>query len=443
MGNHLTLDRKVVIKVLQEKLLLDKNAVERFQQEANIVSQLEHPNIVRVFGYGIAGRSPYLVLEFLDGKSLAQLLQEQKRLSMESALPLIKQILDALSYAHNKGVIHRDIRPSNIILLNNNEQIKFVDFAFSKILPEGTKELQTLTSSGEILGNPVYASPEFCRGQPLDARSDIYSAACLIYQILDGEPPLLGANAAETAEKHLYAAPRESQFINKDTAEALNKALAKDPLDRPPNAEQFLSLLLNQTHKGESRDRRKFALLLTAVAFTGMLGLAAVTLINSHSKKLVRPATNSAGNKRADALLKDINSYRTKSDSFSRKRLCRKLRDLAYLNEQIDKWDQAEPLFQEALKTALLIGDEDEIESCICDLSRYYSIKQLWSKAEKLHKDLLNMRLRRPAETREPLYLASSYEDLSIDAMEQGDLELAYKYGKKALSIAYSGERGP
>jgi len=243
-AKHLLLKRVVALKMLHEKLVIDKDAIQRFQREAVAICSLKHPNIVEVYGCGVYETVPFMAMQYLEGKSLEQLLENKVRLSKEEALPIFTQILDALAHAHANNIIHRDLKPSNVMLTDSG-QVILVDFGIAKILPESGKELQKLTQTGEVFGTVLYMSPEQCRAEDLDARSDLYSMGCLMYEVLDGQPPLRGDTSFNTMSKHLNESPRESKIVAGEFGSVVLSALEKDPAARPQTALELKESLLD------------------------------------------------------------------------------------------------------------------------------------------------------------------------------------------------------
>jgi len=242
LANHLILNRAVALKVLRQNLQEDKLAIERFRREAIALSGLDHPNIIKIFGFGVFENLPYFAMEYFEGMSLEQLLKKELRLPRERALPLFNQMLDALSHAHEHGVIHRDLKPSNVLLTGPaNDELKLVDFGIAKLL--NVAEGQKLTGTGHVLGTAAYMSPEQCQGRALDARSDLYSAACLMFEMLDGRAPFEGETALATMSKHLSDTPRKSEFLNDELGAVIISALAKEPEKRPQSASEFKYVL--------------------------------------------------------------------------------------------------------------------------------------------------------------------------------------------------------
>jgi serine/threonine-protein kinase len=205
-AKHLILNKIVAIKLLPTERQADDKVVQRFQREAQAASQLDHPNLMRVLEFGVnAGVTPYLVMELVEGISLSEVLSQKGRLSALRATELALQISAALAHAHKKGIVHRDIKPSNIIITTDqdgNEIAKVVDFGIAKQLPKENEKSGTLTATGEIVGTPLYMSPEQWAGKELDGRSDIYSLGCVLYEMVAGKPAVKAASALEAMMSH-------------------------------------------------------------------------------------------------------------------------------------------------------------------------------------------------------------------------------------------------
>ncbi|MCC6977421.1 MAG: serine/threonine protein kinase [Candidatus Melainabacteria bacterium] len=188
-------------------------SVRRFQQEARTASQLQHPNLVEVHDFGmIDGEQPYLVMDLVEGETLAQLLKTKVSLPIDYVVALSIQVCFGLMYAHAKGVVHRDIKPANILLLYPESipiegTVKIVDFGIAKLTQSEDGQIQSLTQTGEIFGSPLYMSPEQCKGTAVDRRSDIYSLGCVMFESLTGSPPFYGETAMATMLKRLSEAP--------------------------------------------------------------------------------------------------------------------------------------------------------------------------------------------------------------------------------------------
>lgn len=206
------LHKTFALKILRPELASDRLNVKRFEQEARAAKELTHPNLVPVYDYKVpdAG-SPYMVMDFLDGESLSDLIKSQGYLDVPRALNIFIQICEGLEYAHQQGVIHRDVKPSNIILTKTSDSdedfVKIVDFGIAKVLPIAGGETANLTQTGEVLGSPLYMSPEQCQGQKLDGRTDIYSLGCVMYEALTGKSPFAAENAVAIILRHLNEDP--------------------------------------------------------------------------------------------------------------------------------------------------------------------------------------------------------------------------------------------
>lgn len=214
-ARHTLMDRNVAIKILT---VSDVPSLKRFQLEAKLVSSLKHHNIVTVFDFGVSFKGqPYLVMDFLEGSNLMEEIRKEKRLDLVRATWIFCQACDALNYAHKRELIHRDLKPSNFMLVDEELQddvVKLVDFGIAKHLAMAATEAGHLTRTGEVLGSPVYMSPEQCTGKRLDARSDIYSLGCVMYETLTGKPPLLGTDVFDTIQKHIHESPRSFASVD-------------------------------------------------------------------------------------------------------------------------------------------------------------------------------------------------------------------------------------
>ncbi len=248
-ARHMLIGNIVAIKILHTHLINDDASRERFKAEAKAAISLRHPRLMSVSDYGIApSGQPYIVMEYVDGISLAELLAEKKYLDSNEFFDLFEQVCEGLAYAHSKGIVHRDIKPSNIMLSNVREHkpnVHIVDFGIAKVLPRGETPVQHLTQTGEIFGSPLYMSPEQCKGRAVDARSDIYSLGCVMFEALTGNPPHRGESAIETLMLHVNekaAKISERRSGIHDVAELeqiVAKALATDPDNRYQDLSQL------------------------------------------------------------------------------------------------------------------------------------------------------------------------------------------------------------
>lgn len=254
-AKHTLMNRTVAIKMLRSESLRDERNRQRFQQEAQAISSMNHPNIVSVFDFGFTpDNSAFLVMDYLDGKDLDTLIQEQGYLTPEEVVPIFTQICDAMTRTHEQGIIHRDLKPGNIIVIRKDgakPEAKLVDFGMVKFETQTGRQAQALTQAGEVFGSPYYMSPEQCTGLKLDARSDIYSMGVLMYEAVTGRPPFLAANMAEMAQMHLYEKPDPIGAVINDTEfpalmeNIIFKSLEKNVNDRYQSSEELKQALLS------------------------------------------------------------------------------------------------------------------------------------------------------------------------------------------------------
>ncbi|HEY2735627.1 MAG TPA: serine/threonine-protein kinase, partial [Polyangiales bacterium] len=233
----------------------DEQTRGRFAREARALTTLRHPNIVAVQGYGAVDELPYVAMEFLDGEPLEACLKEGQPLPTGLAYDVITQILQALSYAHGLGVVHRDLKPDNVLLLAGAREqrvVKLLDFGLAKFLSPEDDPIQgaTLTMHGMVMGTPLYMAPEQAAGRSVDARVDVYAAGCVLFEMLAGRPPFLGESNAEIFRAHMTAPVPNLSEIRTDVRVApglqewFERALAKLPEDRFAHAGQMLEALL-------------------------------------------------------------------------------------------------------------------------------------------------------------------------------------------------------
>ncbi len=244
------MDRLVAIKMLMSSMVPNDLSFLRFEQEARAAAALEHANIITIhdFGRSTTGHA-YLVMEYLGGKSLDDLLKLDGRLGPDQFLQVFSQICDGLQHAHKRGIVHRDIKPSNIMLVDKDNAItvaKIVDFGLAKLTAQESE--QHLTKTGMVMGTPLFMSPEQCRGAELDYRSDVYSLGCVMYAALTGQVPLKGDSTLNTLYKHMAESPQPfcvtAPELNLPPAleQVILKALEKDPKCR----QQSMSELRNE-----------------------------------------------------------------------------------------------------------------------------------------------------------------------------------------------------
>jgi eukaryotic-like serine/threonine-protein kinase len=236
------LGRSVAVKQLRADLAIDPTFQARFRREAQSAAGLNHPTIVAVYDTGeeidpLSGVSiPYIVMELVEGPTLRDVLREGRKILPERALELTQGVLEALSYSHKAGIVHRDIKPANVMLTPNGG-VKVMDFGIARAVADTSA---TMTQTAAVIGTAQYLSPEQARGETVDARSDLYSTGCLLYELLAGRPPFVGDSPVSVAYQHVREAPVPPSQLDPELTPEIDavvlKALAKDPDDRYQSA---------------------------------------------------------------------------------------------------------------------------------------------------------------------------------------------------------------
>jgi eukaryotic-like serine/threonine-protein kinase len=242
-ARDIRLDRVVAVKTLREDLARDQTFQARFRREAQSAASLNNPSIVAVYDTGEdnSGGShiPYIVMEYVDGRTLRDLLREDRRLLPERALEITDGVLRALDYSHRSGIVHRDIKPGNVMLTRGG-QVKVMDFGIARAVSDAQA---TMTQTAQVIGTAQYLSPEQARGERVDARSDLYSTGCLLYELLTGRPPFLGDSPVAIAYQHVRENPVPPSRVDPEVpqwADAIVlRAMAKDPRDRYQSAAEM------------------------------------------------------------------------------------------------------------------------------------------------------------------------------------------------------------
>ena len=242
-ATHIHMDTVVAVKVLHAELASDHIALERFRREARAAAQLHHPNVVAVTDFGVTldNSTAYLVMEFLEGADLRETIKQKKRMEYEDTFFILQQVCSALEEAHAKGIVHRDLKPDNIWLVKGNdqiEQVKVLDFGIAKL--KTTTDMIKLTQQGIIVGTPHYMSPEQCRGEELDARSDIYSLGVIVYEMLTGQVPFQAPTPVGVVIKHASERPHPLHYLRAEIPwqieEIVLRSLEKKREDRQGSA---------------------------------------------------------------------------------------------------------------------------------------------------------------------------------------------------------------
>jgi len=335
-ARHPVMKRIVAIKMLHSHLM-NETVTRRFQQEAEAVSALSHNCIIAVHDFGVSEHGqPYMVMDYIDGKPLSEILRDGP-MRLDAVVNIGIQLAHALQHAHEKGVLHRDLKPSNIMVTDYDcsfPEVKIVDFGIAKILEtEHTKVTQT----GELLGTPQYMSPEQCRGHTLDARSDVYSLGCVMFEAMTGKPPFGGGSMVSTIVEQISKPARTLHEVRPDIAfpsrleDLMARALAKDPADRYSSMSALLEDLnavqaivgSDQKFKGGGRVRRlnreqRQLLMISVAAVLSLVGVAACTLmfIQMVNQALAGKAPGSAAARNAETAGRLIFLERQKNARF-------------------------------------------------------------------------------------------------------------------------------
>jgi serine/threonine protein kinase/beta-lactam-binding protein with PASTA domain len=247
-GTDTRLGRTVAVKLLRPDLARDPQFQARFKREAQAVAALNHPSIVAVYDTGdhaVPGdhndsvRVPYIVMEFVSGKTIRDLVRA-KEVSIDQAIDFTLGVLSALDYSHKAGIVHRDIKPANVMFCPDSNSIKVMDFGIARAMADSSA---TMTQTQAVVGTAQYLSPEQARGETVDARSDLYSAGCLLYEMLTGRPPFVGDSPVSVAYQHVREIPELASSLNPDISDALDsvlmRSLQKNRADRFQDAAAF------------------------------------------------------------------------------------------------------------------------------------------------------------------------------------------------------------
>lgn len=255
-ARHRGLDKQVALKVLATpgRGSRGERFEERFAREARVLARLDHPSCVRVLDYGRANGMQYIAMDLLEGETLHQVLRAGP-MSTRRALAITRQLLGALAHAHSHGIIHRDVKPENVMLVKGGSRAVLIDFGLASLHDEAA-----LTGAGMCMGSPSYLAPERLLGRPHDTRTDLYAVGVILYEMVAGVRPFAGESPEETMRLALHRPPRPLRALRRDISPALEelirRALAKDPKRRFADAEEML-LELNDVPSDEERAERR------------------------------------------------------------------------------------------------------------------------------------------------------------------------------------------
>src|SRR5262245_22389350 len=282
LARDLQLDRPVAVKVLFPEYATDPNFVARFRREAQAAANLNHPNIVSVYDWGQEHGTYFIVMEYVDGTSLADMLRTGGALSVDQTTDVATDVAAALGHAHAAGMLHRDIKPGNI-LITPTGSVKVADWGIGRAMDAAVED--NLTQTGAVMGTATYFSPEQAQGLPLDNRSDLYALGVVMYEMLTGRPPFQGDSPVAIAYKHVQEAPRPLRSVNLEIPPELEaitmRLLAKAPAERYRSADELRDDL--QRFRGGLP-------LSAAAAAAGAATVAATTVVPVASQTQVVPA---------------------------------------------------------------------------------------------------------------------------------------------------------
>lgn len=296
---HLQLGQRFAMKVLHAGMLNSPDIRKRFEREARTIAQLDHPGIVRVVDFGDSPEvGLFMVTELVAGAPLGF-----EALPAERAVQLILRVLDALGHAHGQGVVHRDLKPDNV-LLAPEDTIKVLDFGLARLLGA---EGEVLTQQGAVFGTPRYMSPEQASGEVVDHRTDLYAVGVMLYELLEGQPPFEGKSAVEVLRKHITQPPPRATKYPRFAA-VLERALQKEPADRFQSSAEFVGALLSPSASTSAKPRSKSpkALRLGIGAALVFAGLMAAVGLSSSPEDAVQESLRNGQVDKAAALLSTL-----------------------------------------------------------------------------------------------------------------------------------------
>ncbi len=274
------LKRKCALKVLSSQVTgFSSEAMERFLREARLYAELEHPNIVPIYDVGFEGNRAYIIMKYIEGRNLRDIISRSGALPLEAALRISRDILSALAYMHRKGIVHRDIKPSNIIIEESTGKAILADFGLAKRMDAVTR----LTRSGELLGTPHYLSPEQAKGDKVTPASDVYSFGITLFEMLTGKLPFNGESPLQILWKHvrepLPPISRYNPSLPSEVVRIVQKATEKKPSNRYPSAAEMLADIEALMEKTGTAGKRKPGLFAALVVFILLLVVGGVFFI--------------------------------------------------------------------------------------------------------------------------------------------------------------------
>lgn len=309
-------DRNFALKLLHGDFCFDDEKLDRFQQEAKAGSRLSHPALAAIDSFGYAKDQPFIVMEFVEGKTLSEMIKETGALDLETFTDIFAQVCAGIGHAHEHNIVHRDIKPSNIMVQEKDGKrlVKVVDFGLAKLRSEG-QSLGSLTAAGETVGTPSYMSPEQCRGQRTTPASDVYSLGCTMHQALIGKPLFGGATHAEIMMQHLAGnVPELPEKVPTHIRNVIYRALEKEPENRFANATELHDALIARSSMPATfssyfwmRLGRRFAPQLRAVGAVAILCITFMWYIPSVKQNpTIEELSVSHPNRSAQELKQDI-----------------------------------------------------------------------------------------------------------------------------------------